>query len=271
MRTRFTALIILMVLLTAAGCNDDGTSPQNDFRMTIKVVDFDGLPVPGLELSLMNDHPFFQKAGPPNKAAVKIEFYMPQEALGEISIWDMEGRKVRTVTSTVLPAGVHQVMWDGTDDERVQLPSTRYTVQFSLRDEAEGLSLETRMDVLMAAWQGPSAGKTSQNGALILSEKALFPHLYDVEGLQTTDEDGQFMGVLELGPAMWFQFYSPDEDRWQHFERDVTGSGLTLTFTWAPPRTPLSEPFVSGAAAPSGEKVPPYDGLNLNVYPNPFN
>jgi flagellar hook assembly protein FlgD len=35
----------------------------------------------------------------------------------ELSIFDVLGRHIRTITRDVLPEGVHSVVWDGADDQ----------------------------------------------------------------------------------------------------------------------------------------------------------
>lgn len=45
-----------------------------------------------------------------------IDFSMPQASWIEIGIYDVHGRKVRTLTSAVWPSGFHSLAWDGRDD-----------------------------------------------------------------------------------------------------------------------------------------------------------
>jgi len=267
MRTRLLALLILLALLTAAACNDDGTTPQNEFQVIVEVVDFDGYPVPDLDLSLLNDHPWLQKAAGPDKAVTAIQFSVPREGHAEVTILNVEGSLVRTMVSDDLVAGEHRVMWNGADDEGSPLFSGRYTVRYTFQGAGDDDPTELSQDVLMAAWEGAPVGTTDANGRIFIKDRYHFPHLYDLEDMMGLDENGEFMGAIELSPTMLFQFYSRDEQRWQAFRHDVRGPGR-IQITWAPPRARLESP----AAPPrlTGVAPPPIE-MRLRVYPNPFN
>lgn len=65
-----------------------------------------------------------------------LDFALPRDDRVKVRILDMRGRVVRDLLSAPLPAGDHQVVWDGRDDAGQELPSGVYlarleTTQFT--------------------------------------------------------------------------------------------------------------------------------------------
>ena len=79
---------------------------------------------PGLVSSLGN-HPN------PFNPVTRIEFTLENGAPVLVTVFDVQGRKVRTLLRESLPAGSHWVLWDGTDDGGRQLGSGVYFARLS--------------------------------------------------------------------------------------------------------------------------------------------
>ena len=54
----------------------------------------------------------------------------------QVSIYDVAGRKVRTLADRVFPPGEHTLHWDGTDDTGTKLPRGVYFVRSTLQPSA---------------------------------------------------------------------------------------------------------------------------------------
>jgi hypothetical protein len=52
----------------------------------------------------------------PSRGIVNIEFALPKDSKVEIKIYDVAGKKVKTLVSEVVKAGIQTVKWDGRDD-----------------------------------------------------------------------------------------------------------------------------------------------------------
>jgi hypothetical protein len=52
----------------------------------------------------------------PFNAATVIRFALPRAVRAELAVFDVTGRKVRSLVSGQLPAGTREVRWDGRDD-----------------------------------------------------------------------------------------------------------------------------------------------------------
>ncbi len=68
----------------------------------------------------------FQNAPNPFNPATVIGFSLAQRGPVTIEIFSVAGRRVRTLTDRIYDAGVHQVRWDGTDDQGHALASGAY-------------------------------------------------------------------------------------------------------------------------------------------------
>jgi hypothetical protein len=57
----------------------------------------------------------------PFNACATIEYTIEKGGVAEITVYDVSGRRVRTLLNQYVPAGVHEVVWDGRNDsgERV--------------------------------------------------------------------------------------------------------------------------------------------------------
>lgn len=64
-----------------------------------------------------------------------ISFYLRTAQHTTIDIYDVFGRKVRTLVSETLPAGEHEIIWDGRDDRGRKLASGTYLLKFVLPSE----------------------------------------------------------------------------------------------------------------------------------------
>jgi hypothetical protein len=62
----------------------------------------------------------------PARGATVVPFSLDRAALTRVSILDVNGRLVRTLTSRPLPAGPHTARWDGTDDAGRRVASGIY-------------------------------------------------------------------------------------------------------------------------------------------------
>jgi hypothetical protein len=62
----------------------------------------------------------------PFTGMTNIAFTLPQDASMNLKVFDASGRVIRTLASSVMPAGSHTVTWDGRDESGVQAPAGIY-------------------------------------------------------------------------------------------------------------------------------------------------
>ncbi len=79
----------------------------------------------------------FQNYPNPFNQSTRIEFSLSHSGFVNLSIYDLLGRKVRTLVSENLSPGYKYVMWDGKDDSKRGLSSGIYFYQLKVGDLSE--------------------------------------------------------------------------------------------------------------------------------------
>ena len=75
-------------------------------------------------LALLPNHPN------PFNPRTCLSLSLPAPARADLAVYDLAGRRVRTLLAAApLPAGTHEVEWDGRDEEGAELPSGVYLVR----------------------------------------------------------------------------------------------------------------------------------------------
>lgn len=80
----------------------------------------------------------------PFRAATQLRFDLPRAETVRLDVFDVNGRRVRTLVDGMLPAGSHQVDWDSRGDNRESLSSGVYHYRLS----AGGQMVERKMVLL---------------------------------------------------------------------------------------------------------------------------
>lgn len=80
----------------------------------------------------------------PFNAGTTIEFALTKPGVVELGIYDIVGRKVATLVDGTMPAGAHQIVWDGIDDSGNPVSSGVYFYRL----ESGGENLTMRMVLL---------------------------------------------------------------------------------------------------------------------------
>lgn len=74
----------------------------------------------------------------PFNPSTTIRFELPERGVAELTVLDLRGRRVATLASGIHGAGVHRVVWDGTDDRGAGVASGVYA--YRLRTEQRVLT-----------------------------------------------------------------------------------------------------------------------------------
>ena len=83
----------------------------------------------------------FQNHPNPFNQTTKIEFTLAKSGFVSLSIYDLLGRRVRTLASEHLPSGYKSVLWDGRNDSGEDVASGIYFYQLRVRDFSETKTL----------------------------------------------------------------------------------------------------------------------------------
>ncbi len=71
----------------------------------------------------------YQNYPNPFNSSTVIRFYLPARANVNVTVFNLLGRKVRTLINDVLPAGHHRILWDGTNSSGEQVSNGLYFYQ----------------------------------------------------------------------------------------------------------------------------------------------
>ena len=91
-------------------------------------------PVPG-KFELLQNYPN------PFNQFTQIGFTLENSAFVDLSIYDLLGRKVKTLVSENLPTGYKSVLWDGTDESGKELASGIYLYELKTGDLSKSKKL----------------------------------------------------------------------------------------------------------------------------------
>jgi flagellar hook assembly protein FlgD len=64
----------------------------------------------------------------PFNPRLTVSFIVPVQQQATITVCDLAGKRVATLSDEVFTAGEHQVVWDGQDDDGRALPSGGYFI-----------------------------------------------------------------------------------------------------------------------------------------------
>lgn len=276
MRRRIFAIALLAAALGLLSACNDSTKPDDDFKVTVRVVDTAGDPIEGASLMLVMDSGFYQDVKRADKAATGIRFTVPIASPVLLNIEDAAGGWVKTLVADTLPAGQHQVLWNGTDDAGTHQYSGLYWVRLRAGTDPEHPDFDERQPMYMALidYDQATLGTTNAKGEMVLRDKRLFPALYGDVDMHALDENGDDMGPFPLTAATRFYVWVPGEGS-NVYVRDVLRSGQVFELVWdgAPVAAAgqASAPPPARAATKSSD-IPVPTTFELEApYPNPFN
>jgi len=86
-------------------------------------------PTAGVELGLPRPNP--------SRGEVRMNLALGAAAAVEVAVFDVAGRRLRTLSRGVLPAGIHPVRWDGRDADGRTLGAGVYLVRMTAGDRVE--------------------------------------------------------------------------------------------------------------------------------------
>ncbi len=129
------------------------------------IVDEDGDRLPGISFRLTGDVPTAigeneDEALPqsaslvrlypnPFNSSARIRFELSIDSSVDLAVWDVLGRRVKTLVTTPLAAGQHEIGWDGRADDGGAVATGVYWVRLQTIDPAQGAVISTRPITLL--------------------------------------------------------------------------------------------------------------------------
>jgi hypothetical protein len=115
------SIVVALALVYGTSLQElqDNTEAANQALTPTPVTDL--IPV---KFNLSQNHPN------PFNPATTIKFNVEHEGQVEIAVYDLSGRKVKSLVSQNYGVGEYSVMWDGTDDAGARMPSGMYVYRY---------------------------------------------------------------------------------------------------------------------------------------------
>ncbi|HPF35769.1 MAG TPA: FlgD immunoglobulin-like domain containing protein [Candidatus Krumholzibacteria bacterium] len=233
MTRRTFVLPLLCSLALLAACDTPGVDPD----LTGLVLEADGTPVADAAvgviyrldgLALPGDWPI---PASPDKPRTGVTYTLPEAATVTITVLTYDRRPIRTLADEALPAGVHMVIWDATDDAGTPQPSGLYIV----RIEGEGMPV-TESEVFLYLYEPAEIARAPHAISAADGRFRIRHTLLPLgEVLTTTDETGAEVGHAVVSAQFQVLAVAPDGDGFRTVTRVVdwpdgpAGVDLTLT------------------------------------------
>ncbi len=91
----------------------------------------------GVAEQKINPIRFIPLCSNPTKGNVAYAFSIPYEMNVELIVYDVSGRRVKTLNNKLMKAGTYEMKWDCIDEQRRRVPAGIYFVQFKTDDHTE--------------------------------------------------------------------------------------------------------------------------------------
>jgi hypothetical protein len=116
------------------GYGDEGNGTDNDYRTIKYVQTSSGVEDETGDRERPSEFVLSQNYPNPFNPTTKIEFTLAKSGLVTLQIYDVLGRKVRTLVSEELSAGYKSVLWDGKNEDGKDVASGVYFYQLKVGD-----------------------------------------------------------------------------------------------------------------------------------------
>lgn len=73
----------------------------------------------------------------PSPGVVHVHFYLPASGFARLGVYDLTGRLVRVLCQEVLPAEVHERVWDGNSESGTRLAPGVYLLRLEAGSRVE--------------------------------------------------------------------------------------------------------------------------------------
>lgn len=107
-------------------------SPPILMQQAVRRIQLDR-PLPEIALDVPPSHPVLRSASMnPFRERAELEFALPSAGPARLTVFDVAGRRVRTLVNEGAGAGTHVVVWDGTDETGRAAASGSYFVRLDV-------------------------------------------------------------------------------------------------------------------------------------------
>ncbi|MBZ0181338.1 MAG: hypothetical protein K8F60_02695 [Melioribacteraceae bacterium] len=231
-------LILISITFLIFSCKDSGVDPQNDdFNINISVKNKSGNSVPNINVSIIPklNYSSFAKLTSYNnvQATSTIRFDVIEQSYVDLSSYNLDGTKLNTFVSRELPAGAHLIATDWSSTKTNGVYIVKMTASSDL-DKTDVLFQDSIYVVLIQPEpKYSSVAKTDQNGEVKISEKYLFPHLYNIPPIaHTSSVSPEPISSFVFSDSVIVALSNDDFSKSIYYEKIIVDGQNNLELEW---------------------------------------
>lgn len=235
-------ILFLLLVLFLSFCNDNPITDEKlsgDFLFEVNLIDANNNALAGYTVSVWNDY-FSTSSLMKNKeqknmeAATQVEFMLPTQSIVDLNIFKLDGELYETlVKSELLNAGQYRIQFYhpnnvGTDVLKIVL---------NAKEDSQSSPM-IYSDSIYAVMIAPDPevakiGFTDNAGKFSITNKLLFPHLYDLPEFIRTDASGpQELGKFNLENKYVICLTNTQTNDSQYFSKEISEGENIFTLVW---------------------------------------
>ena len=191
---KYFLLILIFTLLLSCKENNVGPTDNNSFSLELTVRNSNGNILPNINVSLWSNLKStinLMKLSKTNKilSATNISYGIKQKCFVDLSIFNLDGQKINSLVSGQYGIGSYQVQVDF-DNRNI---NGAYKVKLIASSDSLKNNILFKDSIYIVLWQpdpvSSFVGKTDSNGKLKITNKVLFPNLYNLPSMLITGTD----------------------------------------------------------------------------------
>lgn len=111
--------------------NADAPVSYENLSSPLRISDHDGLVIFLRDVTITDTTFLYQNFPNPFHESTSVSYYIEQQGIVRIEIYDILGRRVKKVLHQSYPVGQYSILWDGTDDFGKKVSSGIYVVKMT--------------------------------------------------------------------------------------------------------------------------------------------
>jgi hypothetical protein len=234
---KILAIIPILFLLS---CNDNPTDTSNStpFSLEVQVIDKDGIPKEGINVSIWNNISYsgtWKKALSENNilASTSIGFFIPEQCFIEIASFDIEGKLKENILSGEYLPGSYRIIYSGSEP----VGTAVYKCKMTVYSDSLYSNIISGDSIYMVLHQpDPSVsvvGKSNFNGKVKTYNKLLFPQLYNLPVIRRTGPDSpEELGNIIFSDSVTIILADDSFSKTIVYKKRVSNGDNKITLIW---------------------------------------
>jgi hypothetical protein len=227
---RFVSLFLFCILIfLGTSCSKSSTNDQ--FDLSIKIVNQSGNPLTGYEVGVTNL--MMQRGSTEVRSNPIITYQLEKTYNVKLKVYDIENNLVKTLVDERVVGGLHSIPFD-CDKYVTGEPLIGNTLVFKYCLEVHldrGIPLYEHSKYMCKYDKNGTIGLTDNSGYFRITDKRIFPYFYDFPEMLGVDEHGETTNIFTFSNNMLITVVNPELETYMTFTKQIK-SNNDFTFTW---------------------------------------